>query len=159
MAEEEHGSKMFKCQPRKLLSIGDHSKLNGAHIFIEKGNAHVLSQSDKLLGLKSPTNQEDFIRVRAKAKYLGCCTRPDICTAVQLLASSTNNPLPGNCRTMKKVVERCHEMADIGIKFVPIEGNIVRLALFSDALLANLKGLKSQLVSFLYLLMTVEEQT
>ena len=143
--EEEQGSKSFQCKPRKMLTAGDQANSNGVRVSILSGNTHTLTQSDKIRSLKHPESQQDFVSVREKAQYIGCCTRPDICAVVQLLASSTVNPLQSDYKILKKVVARCHETADVGLRYKPLDTQSTRLVLFTYASFANAKGLKSQI--------------
>lgn len=46
---------------------------------------------------------------------------------------------------MKAIVERCHSTADIGMRFIPLDINSLRLVLFTDASFANADNLKSQI--------------
>ena len=105
-------------------------------------NAHVV---ESCLEPGYGNNQKELVSTRAQAQYIGCCTRPDICSGVQMLASSMANPNLNTFNQMKEIVNRCHSTADVGLKFIPMDKESLRLALFTDASFANNDNLKSQL--------------
>ncbi len=149
--DEGRESTKFKSKERQILKEGDQSEFNGCVIKVNTGNVYELIQSDKLRSLRAPETQKDFVSTRAKAQYIGCCTRPDICAKVQLLPSATEQPTTQNFKSLKKVVEWCRRTSETGLKFVPLDVNSLRLVLFTDASFANTENLKSQ-IGFVLLL-------
>lgn len=145
LRDEDLESKRFKCKPRKIISEGDTVPFNGSGISIKECGVNSLDQSDKLEKVSIPETQSDLVSVRAQIQYVGCCTRPDLCAAVQLLASAVTSPVPETYKTMEKVVDRCHETAKLGLNYIPLDRESLRLALFTDASFANADRLKSQL--------------
>ena len=145
LEEEERESKRFKCKPRKILKVGETTSFNGSQITVETNRVHLLRQMDKLRKVAKPKNPEEMVSLRALLQYIGCCTRPDLCASVQLLASQVTDPDNSTYSAMEKIVERCHDTTDMGLRFVPMEKKSLRLALFSDASFANADRLKSQL--------------
>lgn len=145
LKDEERESKRFKCKPRKILKIGETTSFNGCQITVERNRVHLLRQMDKLGKISKPRNQDELVSVRALLQYIGCCTRPDLCAPVQLLASEVNNPEASTYSKMESIVERCHNTKDMGLTFIPLERSSLRLALFTDASFANADRYKSQI--------------
>lgn len=89
---EEQNSSRFKCKPRKLLQPGESAQFNGTKINVEEDNVHSLEQNSKLKNIKVPRTKKDLICARAQVQYIATCTRPDLCAAVQLMASEVTKP-------------------------------------------------------------------
>lgn len=132
LKDEDKGSRKFKSKPNQLVR-GDTAICNGAEISIKTGHVHILNQGTKLRRRVLPNNQQELVITRAQAQYIGCCTRPDICSAVQMLGSSMANPTRNTFNQMKEVVALCHNTADVGLKFIPMDQATLKLALFTDA--------------------------
>ena len=143
LQEEETHSKRFQCKPRTLLTPGKPAPFNGTTIRIQNDGSHHLEQSGKLRGLCLPETQKDLVSVRAQAQYIGCCTRPDLCAPVQLLAPDVTQPTRATFSAMKKIVQWCHDTSDIGLRYIPLDMETLRLCLFTDASFANTHELKS----------------
>ncbi|CDF37987.1 unnamed protein product [Chondrus crispus] len=137
LKDEERESKRIKCKPRKILKIGETTSFNGCQITVERNRVHLLRQMDKLGKISKPRNQDELVSVRALLQCIGCCTRPDLCAPVQLLASEVNNPEASTYSKMGSIVERCHNTNDMGLTFIPLERSSLRLALFTDTSFAN----------------------
>lgn len=58
--------------------------------------------------------------------------------------SETGYPNKNSYKIMKKLVERCHETADLGIKYVPLDTTTLRILLFTDAAFSNATNYSSQ---------------
>jgi len=143
--DEERESRRFKCKPRKLVKKGDTVDFNGCCISVKENSVHWLGQDDKLRNLKVPETPEELVSTRAQIQYIGSCTRPDLCAPVQLMASAVTNPEQRTFLEMKKIVDWCHETCNVPLKYVPLDYDTIRLALFTDASFANTDLLKSQL--------------
>lgn len=143
--KEDEKSKKFITKPRINLSAGSKRDFNG--FVIEKCENGVcrLQQSEKLSSLRIPTSKEDFVNTRAKIQYIGCCTRPDVAAATQLLASSAKNPSSESMKSLSKIVKRFRDTSNGGLLFVPVDLESVKLVLFTDASFANVPDLKSQI--------------
>jgi len=144
LEKEEAGSKRFQCKPRKLLSPGDSALFNACNISMDRDGAYTTSQSEKLRKMLPPTNQESLISTRAKIQYIGSCTRPDLCSPVQLMVSNVCNPSEKKFKDMETITNWCRETAGVGIKYIPLDIESIRLSLFTDASFANSDKLKSQ---------------
>lgn len=142
---EENGSRRFKCKPRQKLETGISVMFNGCHITAYGSAGYGITQSDKRSKLKPPTTREEFVSNRALAQYIGCCTRPDICAAVQLLASATDDPSEKNYTSLQKIIKHCNNTTKSGLRYIPLDLNSIRFLLFTDASFANTVNLKSQL--------------
>ena len=150
LAEDEEHSKRFLCKPRKLLKTGDSAQFNGSRISVLEDSIN-MDQSLKLKRLKQQKGKDDLVSVRAQIQYIASCTRPDLCAAVQLMASEVVPPVSQTFKKMESIVKRCHETQDIGLRFVPQDNKSLRLALFTDASFANTERLKSQIAFVLIL--------
>lgn len=102
-------------------------------------------QRNKISDLKIPYNQKDFVSERAKVQYIGNCTRPDLSAPAQLLANSSTDPSIEDINKLSKLIKYCHSTFDVGLNFVPLDQDSVRLVLFTDASFANAKDWKSQI--------------
>jgi len=102
--------------------------------------------------LQKPESQEALVKTRALLQYIGPCKRPDIFASIQLLASEVSTPTSERYKKMSKVVKWCRNTSGIGLNFVPLDQETMRLALFIDASFPNARNLKSQL-GFLVVLM------
>lgn len=148
LIDEEKESIKFqviRSKPRKLLEVGGSLDFNGCTISLIQNHQHILHQRGKLQDLRKARNAEDFISIRAQLQYIGTCTRPDICAAVQLLASKCENPSQKDIRKLNKIVDWCRETATVGISSIPLDKSDLTLGLFTDASFANACGCKSQL--------------
>lgn len=92
LQREEENSKAFICKPRNSLTPGNPQDFNGCTILHDKDGSYSLHQGSKLSCLSMPNNTEELISLRAKLQYIGCCTRPDICTKVQMMANEVRDP-------------------------------------------------------------------
>lgn len=137
LEKEETSMKKFISKPRYDMKEGDFKDFNGMNISIGKGNTFKITQSQKLSSLENVQDRDGFVRNRAKAQYIGCCTRPDLCASVQLLAASAKSPTKKDFKSLNHVVLRCHDTADKGLTFVPLDLSSIRLVLFTDASFAN----------------------
>lgn len=151
LQDENAKSKKFLSKPRKLLQNGDQAEFNGVNLKLDDEGVYHLVQDQKLSSLTVAQDRDDFVSTRAKAQYIGNCTRPDICAAVQLLASSTTTPEEKDYKSLEAVVRRCNATANVGLKYVPLDMKTLRLVLFTDASFANTKNLKSQ-IGFVFVL-------
>lgn len=61
------------------------------------------------------------------------------------MAKEMENPNESTFKRLQTIVQRCHSTADIGLNYVPMKRNALRLALYTDASFANIKSLKSQI--------------
>lgn len=148
LEEEETHSKKFQAvrsKPRKLLSTGDSTTFNGCTISILKNHRHLITQTDKIQSIKEVTTPEEFKSTRAALQYIGTCSRPDICAAVQLLACNADNPSQEDIKALNKVIRWCKETASVGISSIPLDMASLSLGLYTDASFANAVGLKSQI--------------
>ena len=142
---EERESVRFQCKPRRILDKGDSSEFNGCRIHIDRNGTHSITQSEKLRAITEPKTRDELVSARAQVQYIGSCTRPDLCAPVQLMASTVQDPSDKTYSEMRKIIAWCHETSGVGIKYVPLDEESSRLALFTDASFANADRLKSQL--------------
>lgn len=146
---EDTVSNVFKCKPQKILNLGDHAMFNGTNICQDSDQKshkmYRITQSEKLRKLDTVDTAKSFSSVRAQMQYVGCCTRPDICAEVQLLASGNQDPTKSEMKRLNKMVNRCIETSSTGLNYEFLDINSVRLALFTDASFANAAKLKSQI--------------
>ena len=142
---EEKQSTRFECKPRKELKAGDEAFFNGCRISISKNGTYSMDQSVKLRKLQTPTSQKDLVSGRALLQYIASCTRPDLCALTQLLSTEVSNPDADTYKKMDKLVRRCQNTSQVGLKFVNLDKESLRLQLVTDASFANADKLKSQL--------------
>ena len=142
---EEKQSTHFECKPRKELHAGDEAFFNGCRISVSKNGTYSVDQSRKLRNLRAPTSQKDLVRVRALVQYNASCIRPDLCAGAQLLSTGVSNPNADAYRRIEKLVCRCQNTSQVGLKFVNLDKESLRLQLFTDASFANANKRKSQL--------------
>ena len=145
LREKERYSSRFICKPRKVLTPGCSAQFNGTRISVCDNALHKLDQTSKLKALKFPKTKEDLIRVRAQIQYIATCTRPNLCAAVQLMASEVTNACEDTFKKMSTIAARCHQTQNVGLRFVPLDTSSLRIALFTDASFANNKAKKSQM--------------
>lgn len=141
----------FKSKPRKLLESEKDGVFNGVHISKGKGGIYNMTQAEKFNSLTFVTNADEFKRVVASVQYICNCIRPDICTAVQLLASNVSGPSDVQIKDLNSAVKHCISTSDTVLRFVPLDLASLRLVLVTDASFANAPELKSQL-SFVVLI-------
>ena len=118
LAREDEQSQRFLSKPRKLLQPGDSAQFNGSRISV-LSNHISMDQSAKLENIKTPENRDDLVSARAQIQYIASSTRPDLCAAVQLMASEVSEPKSATFKKMEDIIKRCYETKDIGLKFVP----------------------------------------
>ena len=145
LEKESQTGRKFLSKPRELFKENTEKDFNGLRIRYHGEGKFKLLQQSKMEELKIPNNQEDFESERAKIQYIGNCTRPDLSAPVQLLASSSANPSKEDFRSLSMIIKHCYETCDVGLSYVPLDRNSVRLVLFTDASFANAKDLKSQI--------------
>ena len=143
--DEERESHKFKCKPRQVIVSGSNVQFNGANIYSNKANHYGINQADKLRNLKIPINHDELTSTRAQIQYIASCTRPDLSSPVQLMAAELNDDLPQTYKKLKKLVKWCHDTCDIGLQYVPLDADTLRLVLFTDAAFGNGEKLNSQL--------------
>lgn len=125
--------------------MSDHVNFNGSVITRRNANIYSISQTEKLRGVVFAKTQADLESTRAKLQYVGCCTRPDLCSSVQLLASQVISNSVSCYNKLNNIIKWCHETSAIGLTFVPLDKSSLRLMLFTDASFANANKLKSQI--------------
>lgn len=69
----------------------------------------------------------DFSSIRAKIKYTGCSSRSDLCSGTLLLAISVPQPTKSEFNALNKFVERCYQTSHIGLRYVPLDVDSLRL--------------------------------
>jgi hypothetical protein len=144
LKEEDVAAMDFVSKPRTELQVGEQHVFNGMRL-CRTSHGFTLSQKDKLESIQVPRLEEDLISVRAKIQYIGACTRPDLASPAQLLASEMKTPTNETYGAMKKLVARCRDTVRLGLKYVTLDRHSLRLALFTDASFANNRGYASQL--------------
>lgn len=127
------------------MKKGDSVDFNGWCNSIQKNGFHVISQTEKLWKLCVPSTRDELVCTRAQIQCIGTCTRPDLCAAVQLLASSVDKTAPQKFKEIRKFVEWCHTSATVGTTFFPVKLEKARFSLFTDASFANADRFKSQM--------------
>ena len=143
--KEENTKHNFICKPRETLQEGECRDFNGFIIRSNSDGSHSLVQSKKLQAIGKPLDSNDFISERAKVQYIGNCTRPDVCAASQLLAMPVSKLTDKHFKTMNNLVKRCNSTNEVGLNYVPLDKESLRLMLFTDASFANAPNYKSQL--------------
>lgn len=83
--EEGQESKPFRCKYRSLIEKKPIT-FNGRSIRWD-GNAYKMTQTENIEKLKPPSNDSEYVSMRALAQYVGFNTRPSVCAPVQLLVS------------------------------------------------------------------------
>lgn len=145
--EEKHSTR-FDCKLRKEIREDEEAIFNGCRISLPENGSYSLHQSTKLGKLKNQACHEDMVSTRALIQYIASCTRPDLCAEAQLLSSAVSNPDAGTYKKMEKLVSRCRNTSQAGLRYVNLDKESQRLLLFTDASFANANKLKSQLGFF-----------
>lgn len=98
-----------------------------------------MEQGNKLKNLQDPSTATALINIRAAIQYIAGCTRPDICSYVQLLSSAVTEPTPSTktYKELRKIVNRAKQTSKLGLRFVPLDLDTLSMFLFSDASFAN----------------------
>lgn len=106
-----------------------------------------MTQTSKIQKLNNPDVATDLVSARAALQYIAGCTRPDLCSCVQLLSAAVTQPNPtkDTYKELSKIIQRAKETADAGLKFVELDLEGLSLFLFTDASFANAHRLASQL--------------
>lgn len=143
--EEKH-STVFKAKPRSILSSDNSLNFNGGSINLLDSGSLYLQQEEELSNLMRPTTPELASSIRAKIQYIGSVCRPDLCGPSQILTGKVDF-IP----ELEDLVQYCTKSSGIGLKFVPLDMNSVKLILFTDADFANREDLTSQ-IGFVILL-------
>lgn len=118
---------------------------HGAYIRHEAKGVFTLMQSDKLSALIPPKTVEEAVSLRAKVQYIATTTRPDLASPSQLRAAEVTNPIRSTFRKLKDLVNYCHKSKDLGLKFVALDKESIRIVLFTDASFGNKRDLSSQM--------------
>lgn len=144
--DEEEGSKNVKCKPRTMLEIGTSVSFNGRTIKRTDFN-YCMEQESKLKNLQDPSTATALISIRAAIQYIAGCTRPDLCSCVQLLSSAETEPTPSakTYKELRNIVNRAKQTSTMGLKFVPLDLGTLSMFLFTDASFANADRYASQL--------------
>jgi hypothetical protein len=153
--EEERASKEFIGKPRKILAAGASVTFNGCDIRKDTDGGFLITQGDKLRSLAAPSNEDQAVRTRASIQYIAACSRPDLSSCSQLLSTKVINPDTQTIKELTKIVSWCHESADLGLRFVQLDKDSVRIALFADASFANSDSYGSQIA---FVVCLVDEQ-
>ena len=103
------------------MKIGESAQFNGTRISVQPNGVHLLDQSAKLRNITIPECEEELFSVREKIQYIATCTRPDLCSAVQLMASEVTDAKPEIFKKMVSIVKWCQETQNIGLRFVPLK--------------------------------------
>lgn len=99
----------------------------------------------KLTGVNKVATPSEFTRERAKIQYIANCTRPDLCAAYQQIAVPEDQLTEKQYKSLNKLVERCNSTSEIGLKYLSLDKDNLRLMLFTDASFGNAANLKSEL--------------
>lgn len=143
--DEERESNKFKCKPRDVILPGNSVQFNGVTIYSARPNHYGIHQSDKMRSLQIPTNNQQLSSTRAQIQYIASCTRPDLSSSVQLMAAEMKDDSPTTYKKMEKIVKWCHDTCNIGLQYIPLDLDSLRLVLFTDAAFGNADKLNSQL--------------
>lgn len=141
--EESQASKAFRCKERTPVNETP-VVFNGISIRKE-GHAYTMTQSEKIDKLKPPGNDKEYASSRALAQYIGVCTRPDVCSSVQLLVPQKEGVTAEQTKKLTKVFSHMAGTREQGLNYTSIDMTTARIALMTDASFANAPGGKSQL--------------
>ena len=143
LLEEERASNKFRCKERTPISSRP-VEFNGITLMNNMGT-YTMMQADKILKLRVPTNNAEYISQRALAQYVGVNVRPDVCAPVQLLVPGKEEVTTLQYKQLKKVLEYMMDTKNQGLNYVSLDMESARLVLLTDASFANAPGCKSQL--------------
>lgn len=150
---ESEASKEFQCKERTMLTEKP-VKFNGIQIRQQSTGEIEITQTDKVERLKMPKEEKEFTSQRALAQYVGVNTRPDICTAVQLLTPGHEATMKEEFTAFKKTLQFLQSTKTQGLKYVALNLERGRFVLVTDASFTNDAGSKSQLG---YVIMMVDK--
>ena len=120
-------------KPRILLSAERSITFNGCEIIMTKTGQYHMEQKKKIKDLSEAPSDEDLITIPAKIQYIASCTRPDMCSPSQLLASKVLNPTPSVYKDVSRLVNWLKTTCDHGLKYTELDMTTLRLMLFTDA--------------------------
>ena len=150
---EEINSKDIRCKPRTFIGLKDTS-FNGINICRTIEGQYKINQTDKIDRLESSTTQKGFASMRALAQYVGVNVRPDVCAPIQLIAPGSEPTTKEQFTSLRKAVEFLKETKEIGLTYVKLNMEEIKIVVLTDASFANAEGLKSQLG---YLILLVDD--
>lgn len=145
LENEEKQSTRYECKPRKLLRAVDEIFFNGCRISVSKNGTFSMNQSAKLRKLRIPTSPKDLVSIRAIMQYISSCNRPDLCAEAQLLSNAVSCPDEEVYERIEVLVRRCRDTNQVGLNYVELDKECLKLLLFTDASFANANKLKSQM--------------
>lgn len=99
----------------------------------------------KLSAARTVSGTRDYVSERAEVQYVANCTRPDLCAALQLLVMQEEKIQPENVKALNKLIKRCNATSEVGLNYVTLDRNSLRIMLFTDDSFTNASNLKSQL--------------
>ena len=142
---EERASRAFKSKPRQLLAVGGSVQFNGCCITRKECSVYAMNQTTKIASLSDAFNDQLASSERGKMQYIATATRPDIASATQLLTADATNASLTTLKRLKDVVHRLKATREMGLRFVKLDPETLRLVLFTDASFANSDNLSSQM--------------
>ena len=148
LKEEEEKCKRYQHyneKPRVYVKPNAPVPFNGTIITRLGDGNYKMDQSQKLKDIKYATSDEDLVSIRALLQYIGTCTRPDLCSVSQMLATDVLHPSPRVHRKLNKLVRWATDTIHTGLNFINLNMNKLAIKLFTDSSFANNQDHKSQL--------------
>lgn len=81
LKDEEAQTHQLLSKPRKLSSIGDGARFNGAYIKRESQRSYAMAQTEKCEKLVEPMKDEQAVSVRAQIQYIAETTKADLASS------------------------------------------------------------------------------
>ncbi len=96
------------------------------------------------LSIDKVSGEKELVSIRAKIQYVASCTRSDVSSAVQMLASLISKPTEATFQQMNGIVGYCKSSVR-SLKYAKLDIGSLRLIVFTDAAFANAKNERSKL--------------
>lgn len=118
---KSHQFRTSKPKPHRILSVKEPVNFNGTMISMVSKGHYKIDQTEKLRNIEIPSSNQDLVRVRAKIQCIASCTRPDLCSPSQLMASAVVKPSPRLRKALLGLTKWCHETSEIGLQYKPLQ--------------------------------------
>lgn len=120
--DEDKASLHLNSKLRTMISTAP-TPFNGTKSVRSPNKSIIVTQPDEIEKL-SPTNtNQQFTNQRARAQYIGICTRPDIFAQVQLIAPTSEAPTPAEHTILAKTLSQIQETSQTRPR-ITIQGRV-----------------------------------
>lgn len=114
--DDQKESQQLLSKPRPILTTSP-TTINDMKIAKTRQGAIINNQPNKIAKMEEPEGQKEFTSQRALAQYLYGCTRPEVCTNIELISPDATEATKEDYNTLRKTIRYIKATINTGLTF------------------------------------------